>query len=88
MSSTHLKHALRTFAFTFAIASAGVARGEPTTQPGGDDLTPRWRVVARWYGSFDDDVVRYATREPGLFGMALSGAHFHQVSRGHVVLHR
>ena len=67
------------------IALCGIVRGQPASQPA-DQLTPRWRTVARWYGRFDHNVEQYATREPGLFGMALSGAHYRQVARGNVVL--
>ncbi len=51
-----------------------------------EDPEPRWRTVARWYGSFDHDGVKYASREPGMFGMALSSPHHHQVSSGTIVL--
>jgi len=70
-------------------AATPVATAAPPEQPGGDeavplpDITPRWRVVARWYGTFKHDTERFARNEAGDFGQA---PHSRQASSGSLVL--
>src|SRR5687768_2980785 len=61
----------RRLALMILLAIVVRAGGEPpATQP--DAFEPRYRTVARWTGTIKMRIRSYATREPGLFGLALS----------------